>query len=333
MHRLSPANRRLVPPLSALVAFEAAARHGSFTRAADELSLTQSAISRRVNVLEDMLGLQLFTRVRNTVTLTAVGAFYADRIQDALSGLAAATQEATLFLGRGGLLRLGLPPTFGTRWLIPRVGRFLEEHRDIEIVFTTCLPGETDFARADLDAIIHFGNADLPDVHFDKLLDDRLVVVAHPEIAAGLDTPNALRSLTLLVQALRPEAWSQWFSAHGLERDAEQTVLSFSLFSMVVQAAVDRLGVALVPELLVENELTQGKLVTVFNGAAIHTRSLYLAYPQSKSGYPPIQIFRKWLLEQCGDGPLAQAGLRPQNRSAPRQEKLPWDVRRPAKAV
>jgi len=333
MHRLPPACRRLVPPLSALVAFEAAARHRSFTRAADELSLTPSAISRRVNLLEEMLGLQLFHRVRNTVTLTAVGAFYADRIQDGLSGLAAATQEATLFLGRGGLLRLGLPPTFGTRWLIPRIACFLQAHRDIEVAFSTCLPGATDSMRGDLDAIIHCGNADMPGTHFDKLLDERLVVVAHPDIADTLRAPDALRRLTLLVHALNPDAWSHWFNAQSLERDPGQTVLSFGLFSMVVEAAVDKLGVALVPELLIESELAQGRLVTLFDGAAVHTRSVYLAYPLGKIGYPPIQIFRTWLLEQCREGATLQPGLRPQNRSALRQEKLPSSVSMPAKAV
>jgi len=333
MHRLSPASRRLVPPLSALVAFEAAARHGSFTRAADELSLTQSAISRRVSLLEEMLGLQLFHRVRNTVTLTAVGTFYADRIQDALSGLAAATQEATLFLGRGGLLRLGLPPTFGTRWLIPRIGQFLQEHRDIEVVFSTCLPGETNFNRDDLDAIIHCGSADVPGANLDKLLDERLVVVASPDMAEALPTPTALGAVTLLAHALRPEAWQHWFDTLRVERDPRQPMLSFSLFSMVVAAAVDSLGVALVPELLVENELAQRRLVTLFDGAAVHTKSLYLAYPLSRASYPPIQIFRKWLLAQCTDDAVCQAGLRPQNRSALRQEKLPSSLSIPAKAV
>ena len=135
MHRLPPTSRRLVPPLSALVAFEAAARLGSFTRAADELSLTQSAISRRVIVLEELIGMRLFERVRNTVTLTPVGVFYAERIQSTLASLASATQEASLFLKRGGLLRLGMPPTFGTRWLIPRLGDFALHCPDVTVNF------------------------------------------------------------------------------------------------------------------------------------------------------------------------------------------------------
>lgn len=331
MHRLPHASRRLVPPLSALVAFEAAARHGSFTRAADELSLTQSAISRRVNLLEEMLGLQLFHRIRNTVTLTAVGAFYADRIQDALAGLATATQEATLFLGRGGLLRLGLPPTFGTRWLIPRIGTFLQEHRDVEVVFSTRLPGETDFTRDDVDAVIHCGPTDVPGVHFEKLLDERLVVVAHPDIAATVTTPNALSAHTLLVHALRPEAWSYWFSMQGLERDPKQTVLSFSLFSMIVEAAVDKLGIALAPELLIEPELASGRLVTLFNGKAVHTNTLYLAYPLGKSGYPPIQIFRKWLIELCQNNMPSVPAL-PLEKAA-RSQNASKSAKKPVKAV
>jgi LysR family glycine cleavage system transcriptional activator len=289
------------------VAFEAAARHGSFTRAADELSLTQSAISRRVNLLEEMLGLQLFHRIRNTVTLTAVGAFYADRIQDALAGLATATQEATLFLGRGGLLRLGLPPTFGTRWLIPRIGNFLQAHRDIEVVFSTRLPGETDFTRDDVDAVIHCGPTDVPGVHFEKLLDEKLVAVAHPDIAETLTSPAALSAHTLLVHALRPEAWSHWYATQGLERDPKQTILSFSLFGMIVEAAVDKLGVALAPELLIEPELADGRLVKLFSGKTIRTSTMHLAYPLDKAGYPPIQIFRKWLVDVCQTAAVAPA--------------------------
>jgi DNA-binding transcriptional LysR family regulator len=316
MVRPPSSSRRLVPPLSALVAFEAAARHGSFTRAADELALTQSAVSRRVNLLEEMLGIELFTRVRNTVTLTSVGEFYARRIQEQLSGLALATQEATLFHGRGGLLRLGMPPTFGARWLIPRIGEFLRVHRDINIAFCTCLPGNADFARDELDAVIDCGPVNAADLCSDKLLDERLVVAAHPDIAAQGLTPEKLKSMTLLSQALQPWGWSEWFAMQGAEMHPDQTVLSFSLFSMVIEAAIGKLGIALLPELHIENEIEKGQLVLPFPGAAVHTTDVSLAYPIARRTYPPLQIFRKWLLDECQKtAQMKQAPKRPRLRT------------------
>src|SRR5579875_613981 len=148
-------SRRALPPLAALVAFDAAARHLSFTRASEELSLTQSAISRQITMLEASLGVSLFDRIRQRVILTEAGRSYAERIRDVLARLSAATEEAIAFRGHGGILRLGVPPTFGTRWLIPRMGRFFERHPEVTVSFTTRLPGAIDFRREGLDAVIH----------------------------------------------------------------------------------------------------------------------------------------------------------------------------------
>lgn len=126
-----------------------------------------------------------------------------------------------------------------------------------------------------------------------------------------------MRSLTLLSQSLQPEVWSDWFATQGAEIGPEQPMLSFSLFSMVVEAAVGKLGVALVPELSIEKELMDGQLVLPFKDAAVHTMSLYLAYPVAKSGYPPLQIFRKWLLDQC------QKDTHTPSRPAPALEAVP----------
>ena len=236
------------------------------------------------------------------MTLTPVGVFYAERIQSTLASLASATQEASLFLKRGGLLRLGMPPTFGTRWLIPRIGEFLEAHRDIEVVFATWLPDSDASSATDLDAVIHAGAGAPPFSRCDKLFDEQLVIVAHPKLAATILSYGDLKTRTLLVHALRPSAWADWFNEHGLDKKSAQPVLSFSLFSMVLSAVADQLGIALVPEQLVQRELAKGELVKLFPEAPLYMHSLYFAYPEAGDVHPPLQTFRRWLIEQCGGG-------------------------------
>ncbi len=171
--------RLTVPSLSALAAFEAAARHGSFTRAAEELSLTQGAVSRQVAHLETVLGVALFQRARQRVALTPAGAAYAAEIRDGLSRLAAATVSTMAFRGAGGVLNLAILPTFGTRWLIPRLPRFTEAHPGITINFTTKLV-PFDFAREPLDAAIHFGDPVWPGARLHRLMGEEIVPVAAP---------------------------------------------------------------------------------------------------------------------------------------------------------
>lgn len=131
--------RSHIPPLSALMAFEAAARHASFSRAAEELNLTQGAVSRQIKLLEDRTGVKLFDRVRKRVTLTSAGSFYAAQVRETLARLASATVEAKAFGAQHSVLRLALPPTFGTRWLLPRLPRFVAKHGNLTIHFATRL--------------------------------------------------------------------------------------------------------------------------------------------------------------------------------------------------
>jgi LysR family transcriptional regulator, glycine cleavage system transcriptional activator len=146
-------SRRLLPPISELTAFDAAARTGSFTLAASELCLTQGAVSRQILLLENLLGIRLFERVRKRVVLTPAGAFYAERVREALAGLAAATAQTMASRGKGGILRLGLLPSFGTRWLIPRMPDFFERHHDVTVNFISQLPATFDLAQQTCDGI------------------------------------------------------------------------------------------------------------------------------------------------------------------------------------
>ncbi|MCF4164105.1 LysR family transcriptional regulator [Zavarzinia compransoris] len=292
-----PANRRLLPPIASLVAFEAAARHGSLTAAARELSLSQGAVSRQVKDLEQRLGVELFARVRQRVVLTEAGRFYAESLRDTLSRFAAATAQTIAFKGGGGTLDLAILPTFGTRWLIPRLPDFFARHRDVTIRFATRLR-PFDFAREGLDAAIHFGDAHWPGADLHRLMGEVLVPVASPALAAELDITGAgdVARATLLVQATRPRAWDDWYAAEDLTPPPGQPRLSFEQFAMVLQAAVAGLGVALVPKLLVAEELSRGELTVLFGRSVTTAQGYFLVYPSAKRALPALAAFRDWLL-------------------------------------
>ena len=292
--------RLSVPSLSALAAFEAAARHGSFTRAAEELNLTQGAVSRQIALLEQTLGLQLFERVRKRVGLTAAGAAYAEEVRDGLSRLAAATLSAMAFRGTGGLLNLASLPTFGTRWLIPRLPRFTEAHPGITINFSTRLV-PFDFAHDEADAAIHFGHPVWPGARLHRLMGEEVVPVAAPALLAraGIAEAADLLRLPLLQQSTRPRAWASWLEQQGLSRDKLVMGPRFEQFAMVSQAAVAGLGVAIVPRFLIEEELRSGALAVAVDRPARGPEGYYLVYPEAKATLPAVVAFRDWLLGEC----------------------------------
>ncbi|MCA0202092.1 MAG: transcriptional regulator GcvA [Proteobacteria bacterium] len=292
-------NRRFVPSLPALMAFEASARLSSFTRAAEELNLTQGAISRQIKVLEDQLGVTLFERIRQRLVLTEAGTFYANEIRQTLDRFASATVQAMSFRARGGVLRLGMLPTFGTRWLIPRLPDFFAAHRSVTINFSSHIR-QVDFQRDVLDAAIHFGEPHWPGVFLHKLTGEELFAVASPKLIKRekIKKPADLANTTLLVQATRPEAWKTFFDTVGMSEVEPRQVLEFEVFGMVLRAAVAELGVALVPKVLVQQELDAGELVTLFDKSIMNTKAYFLAYPRERANYPPLVAFRDWLLSQ-----------------------------------
>ena len=292
-------SRRLVPSLAALVAFEASARLGSFTRAAEELNLTQGASSRQIKLLEDQLGITLFERVRQRIIITEAGAYYAGEIRQTLDRFAAATAQAISFRTAGGILRLGLLPTFGTKWLIPRLPDFFARHRGVTINFSSHIR-QVDFQRDFLDAAVHFGESEWPGVVLHRLFGEELIAVASPKLSKRekIRKPEDLKQGTLLVQATRPEAWTKWFERVGLTAVEPPSMLVFEQFAMVLQAAIAELGVALVPKLLVKEEVESGELVELFGQSIIDSKAYFLAYPRERANYPPLVAFRDWLLGQ-----------------------------------
>jgi len=290
--------RRLLPSMSMLSAFEAAARTGSFTAAAAELSLTQGAVSRQIKALEDQIGTALFIRKGQRVTLTPTGALYADPIRDALRQIAAATVR-TIAAPKGGVLNLAILPTFGTRWLVPRLPAFQTAHPQVTIHFTTKL-APFDFRLHDLDAAIHYGFGDWPDAVCDHLLDEEVLPVCSPAFlkAHPVAEPGDLLSLPLLHTSTRADAWNEWLSAQGLPPRPGAGMV-FEQFATTAQAAEAGLGVALLPTLLVRAELDDGTLLPAIDRPHRSARAYYLVHPRGKANHPPFAAFRQWLLAEA----------------------------------
>ena len=292
------ASRRFVPPISSLIAFECAARVGSFTRAAEELNLTQGAVSRQILQLEEQIGVRLFDRVKQRVVLTPIGRTYADQIRDALNRFAAATAQAIAYRGGGGTLDLAILPTFGARWLVPRIPRFFAAHRDVVVNFSTRVR-PVDLRREGLDAAIVRGVPTQSGLDIHKLMGEELVAVAAPSLVAAMraDDPDRLAGVTLLVQETRPGAWKDWFAAQGLPPPIESGAVVFEQFLLVIRAAVAGLGAAVVPKFLVEDELKADELRITPGSSVFNADGYYLVYPVEYRDRPPLQTFRRWLLD------------------------------------
>lgn len=286
--------RRFLPSMSLLVAFEAAARHQSFTAAAAELNLTQSAVSRQIRALEETLGSDLFLRERQTVRLTFAGETYAQQIREALRHISTATLNFRAN-PRGGTLNLAILPTFGTRWLAPRLPGFVAEHPGITVNLTTRL-APFDFQLDQVDAAIHFGAPEWPGAELDPLMGETVIPACSPALLARHRFAEArdLLDAPLLHLVSRPDAWERWFAAMNVPAEGVRGML-IDQFATAAQAATSGLGVALLPKFLIEAELARGDLVEAFDGPVESAGRYYLAWPGKRESYPPLQAFRGWI--------------------------------------
>ena len=292
--------RSFLPPVMNLLAFEAAARHGSISRAAEELHLTQSAISRQIRQLEDQLAVALFRRVRQRVVLTDAGRMYAADLRQALSSLSSATQKLMSFGGTGGVLNLAVLPTFGTRWLIPRMPRFAALQPELTVNYAA-RPEPFDFAAEPFDAAIHFGLPHWAGALCERLMGEEVVAVASPAYQQQhkLLTPEALLHATLLQQTTRPSLWAQWFEQLGLGAQVALRGPRFEQFAMMAQAAAAGLGVALVPRFLVADELAAGALRVLFPHSLASDEAYYLVVPEARAANPWVRAFRDWVIAEA----------------------------------
>lgn len=289
--------RRLLPDLSNLQTFEAAARHGNFSRAAEELNLTQSAVSRQIKELEAQTGQQLFERIRRRVVLSEAGA---QALPEVRRILAEAERLMLETLAAGPVtqqLRIGTLPTFGTRWLVPRLADFLAHHPDIALTVES-RDRPFDFDDDPLDLTIHYGKPVWPGAVTDFLCTEIVVPVASRAMAAGL-SPHLgdLATAPLLHMTSRPRLWSQWFERYGLGAEVWRGQ-RFDQFSMVIAAASAGLGVALLPTYLIEPELAAGDLVQLFDAPMETENAYYIVIPEGRQGHRASLLFHDWIVGQ-----------------------------------
>lgn len=299
--------RGQIPSIGELMSFASAAQHGSFTRAADELSLTQGAVSRQIRMLESRLGVTLFDRVRQRVVLTDPGRLYLSHVEKALNDLATATRQVATFSG-SRIFNLAVLPTLATRWLIPRLPDFHRDHPDVTMTLTT-RQQPVDFAIEPFDAAISYGSVNWPGTIVHHLMDVDVVPVCSPSLHATrpIRIPADIANYPVLHQLSRPTRWAEWMAEAGVKLDGPLRGDSYQQFSMIAQAAVAGLGVALLPVFMLEEELASRKLEIVSEQFLAIKTSYYLIVPETRASSPAVKLFTDWLLRQ--PRATAQAGV------------------------
>ncbi|WP_395397151.1 LysR substrate-binding domain-containing protein [Novosphingobium sp. BL-8A] len=292
-------DRRRLPPMSMLHCFEAAARLGSFSRAAEALRLTQSAVSRHVSNLEQWLGAALFDRHGRRVTLNDTGRQFLEDIAPALGAIRRASGRL-MDPQPEHVLDLAVLPGFGMRWLAPRLPRLTQLHPDL-VVNIAARVDVFDFAQEPFHAAIHVGEPDWPGAGHDLLFHEDVVPVVSPDVMAtqAIAAPEDLLRVPLLVQSHRRDAWSRWFALFGISAPPPQSLPSVSHFLMLAQAVKAGGGAALIPTFLIAPELEAGELVIPIDRALGEERSYWLAFPESKKPTKALTLFRRWLAGEC----------------------------------
>lgn len=303
-------NLRQLPALNALKVFEAAARHESFSRAAEELFVTHGAVSHQIRALEDELGSPLFLREGKRVRLTDVGCRYAKAVRAALITLADATREVREGQ-RARRLVVSSASSFSARWITPRIGRFIERHPhiDLELLSTNAL---TDFARDDVDVGIRFGTGPYSDLHVEALLDEVSFPVCAPTFNNGVlpKTPAELAASPRLLRS-DDQMWQPWFEAAGLAGVPEpRRGVLYQDSSNLLQATLDGQGIAMVRRSIASHELATGRLVRLFEIDAPSVASYWFVCPPPLWASARVQAFHAWLTEEVANF-RAQLTVRP----------------------
>jgi len=296
--------RRKIPSNAALMAFEAAARHGSFARAADELALTEGAISRQIGRLETFLGVTLFERVGNRVRLRPNGARYATQVREMLDRL---DRDSQYLMGQpsdGASLDIATIPTFAMRWLIPRLSRFQQQHPNISVHLAERMEPFV-LAGSGFDAAIHFEHPAWTGMRTHRLVHEVLVPVCHPALLKKTKGPPDLDALPRLHRRQNPDAWQRYALEAGIDLGNAAVGARYDLHAMLIEAALAGLGVALVPRLYVEAELAQGRLVAPWPEEKGISKTFCLVLPEAIGlSREPLQAFAQWLLDEAkAEGP------------------------------
>lgn len=289
-----------LPPLKAMRYFEVSARHLSFTKAADELNVTHSAISHQIKALEDWLGVPLFRRQNRSLQLTEAGHAYLPALKDAFERLAEASRRVRT-REQGGPLVVSTMPSFAAKWLVPRLRGFRAAHPEIDVRISAD-DRVVDFEREDVDLAIRYGRGSWTGLRVDRLASEMMVTVCSPRLRDG--PPAMLKPADLLNYDLlqdhdwRDDYWLRWLTAAGLPEARPRRALSFNYTDLMIRAAIDGLGVALCPAALVADDVAAGRLVRPFE---VHLRTesgYYLVTPLARATRPKIVAFRSWMLAE-----------------------------------
>jgi LysR family glycine cleavage system transcriptional activator len=292
---------RRLPALNALKAFEAAARYESFTRAAEELCVTQGAVSHQVKALEAELGLKLFNRERQRLVITEAGRAYLGVVRDAFDRIASGT-ERLLQRQNAGALTVSTSPNFAAKWLVHRLGRFAEANPGIDLRVSASLH-HVDFAREDVDLAIRHGDGQVPGLHVTRLCAEELFPVCSPKLLegrSGLRKPADLTRHTLLHVDDRQD-WSRWLEAAGVEKVDLSHGPVLNQASMAIDAAVDGQGVALARTALAAWDLIAGRLVRPFPMVLPASFAYWIVCPKATARLPKIAAFTDWLLSEAAE--------------------------------
>jgi LysR family glycine cleavage system transcriptional activator len=298
--------RRRLPPLNALRAFEAVARHLNITQAADELSVTPGAVSQQVQNLEDYLGVTLFRRTPKGLSLTDSAQSAVPVLHEAFERLA----EATSILQPSKdpqRLTVSAAPSFAAKWLTPRLARFNEQHPDIDIWLSASME-LVDFSKADVDLAIRYGRGGYVGVETRRLMSEMVVPVVSPTLlqSAPLASPAGLAEYVLLHDE-SPDAdpscpsWAMWLAARGIRDVDGSRGPRFNQSSLVIEAAVAGRGIALAKRALAQEDIAAGRLVTPFEIETAVEFAYYLVYPRKSGWRPQVKAFLAWLAAEARD--------------------------------
>ena len=294
--------RRTLPSTSSLACFEATFRHRSVTRAAEELNMTQSAVSRRIMSLEESLGKPLFRRENRQLIPNVAAIRYGKDLGRILGDLEAMT---TRFISQGqepGLLTVAVPPTLASRWLIPRLNDFITKHSHIDLNLVSKIK-RFDFDSEAIDVAVFLGDGNWPDVHLQPLMSDFVVPVCSPDLLDGQEIKEAsdLLKLPLIQHTTRPLLWKNWFAQMGIETAKATSGPKFEFHSHAIGAATSGIGIALMSDLVVQREIESGDLIIPFGGRMKFEDGYFFVYPPKMKNDENAQTFGFWLQQQCAN--------------------------------
>jgi LysR family glycine cleavage system transcriptional activator len=298
-------DRRRLPPLNALRAFEAAARHMNFSRAADELSVTPGAVSQQIQNLEDYVGAPLFKRTPKGLLLTDAAQTALPALREAFDRLGEAASMLTAAVD-GRRVTVSAAPSFAAKWLVPRLGRFEAAHPDVDVWLSAGIE-LVDFANGEVDIAIRYGSGRYPGLEVQRLMSETVIPVASPGLVAerALATPEDLAHHILLHDG-SPDAdescpdWTMWLTARGIKGVDGARGPRFNQSSLVIEAAMNGRGVALAKRALAQADIDAGRLVAPLQIATAVDFAYYVVHPKAKGRLPQVKAFVRWLSEEAG---------------------------------